>query len=200
MGRTNNGFSRVTSLGPKEMNAFMEDIFMTVESKALVPENVQKSFADLGLYPWNPDTTGELCRKHCHHPTLLNATSLLRKLGRIISNNSAEQKAKQTLLTELEKCVWYLIQEKKNLNVMYATEKLRALRTVKAYQSMVFPKEVTRVFKCNHQRNSQELCRLLADHVDESGMKNAVFQKESIYFSPETKYMQTSFISLSQSL
>ena len=55
MGRTNNGFSRVISLGPKEMNAFMEDIFMTVESKALVPENVQKSFADLGLYPWNPD-------------------------------------------------------------------------------------------------------------------------------------------------
>ena len=103
MGRTNNGFSRVTSLGPKEMNAFMEDIFMTVESKALVPENVQKSFADLGLYPWNPDTTGELCRKHCHHPTLLNATSWLRKLGKIISNNSAEQKAKQTILRVLQK-------------------------------------------------------------------------------------------------
>ena len=51
----------------------------------------------------DPDTTGELCRKHCPHPCLLNATSWLRKLGRIISNFSAEQKAKQTLLSELEK-------------------------------------------------------------------------------------------------
>ena len=76
---------------------------MTVEPKALVPENVQKSFADLGLYPWYLDIVGQLCRKNCPHASLHCAVSRLRKLGIIINNISAEQEEEQILPIALGK-------------------------------------------------------------------------------------------------
>ena len=81
----------------------MNEVFITMESKALAPEIVQKSIVDVGLHPWNPDPVRELSRKHCPPPSLLNATPQQRKLERIMSNISAEQKAEQNRLVELEK-------------------------------------------------------------------------------------------------
>lgn len=103
MSHKRNSFSRLSSLGPAEMKSFMKGIFMSVEEKALAPEIVLKSFADVGLYPWNPVTVRELCRKHCPPPSLLNTTPQLRKLERIMNSLSAEQEAEQNRLMELGK-------------------------------------------------------------------------------------------------
>jgi len=76
---------------------------MTMEDESLTPENILKSFADVGLYPWNKDTARELSQTHCPPPSILKATPQLRKLERIMRNMKAEQQAGQLSLIELEK-------------------------------------------------------------------------------------------------
>ena len=40
-------------------------IFYKAEAKAFLPHIVRKSFAEVGLWPWNPEKNLENCRKHC---------------------------------------------------------------------------------------------------------------------------------------
>ena len=90
-----NKFSRVSFLGSKEHKEFMMGVFKVVESKAFAPRFVLKSFADTGLWPWNPKRPIELCEEHCPPPSELNGSPRMRKLERIMADMSAEQEAKR---------------------------------------------------------------------------------------------------------
>jgi len=103
MSQKKNSFSRLPSLEPQPMTDFMKGIFMSVEESALTRDKVLKSFADVGLSPWNPELIRELCRVHCPPPSILNTTPQLRKLERIMRDISAEQEAEQERLIELGK-------------------------------------------------------------------------------------------------
>jgi len=77
--------------------------------------------------------------------------------------------------------------QKKTLSIIYVMKRLWALRTVKTYQGVLFPKEVARMLESNHQLNAQEKCRPLANHVDESDMKEDIFYIKKMFFFSCTK-------------
>ena len=68
-------------------------IFGIVETEVFTQSTICKSFADVGLSPWNPDLIRELCLTHCPPPSELNETESLRELEKIMSDISSEQRA-----------------------------------------------------------------------------------------------------------
>ena len=83
----------------------MMGIFHTAEEEVFTPSNVIKSFADVGLSPWNPDRVRDLCQVHCPPPSQLKATTRLRKLERILSKMRTEQEAERRELIQIGKLV-----------------------------------------------------------------------------------------------
>ena len=95
MAQKRNGFSRVSSLRPKATKDFMMGIYKAVESLAFAPHIIRSSFAEVGLWPWNPTLIRKLCQEHCPPPSQLNGSRLLRKLESIMKALSVEQEAER---------------------------------------------------------------------------------------------------------
>jgi len=74
-----------------------------VESESLDSRIVLKSFADVGLRPWNPSRVRELCQLHCPPPSQLNSTARQRKLEMILSKMRTEQEAERERMIRLGK-------------------------------------------------------------------------------------------------
>lgn len=89
-----NNILRVSLLPPKEKRELLMKIFSLVEFQALAPHILLKSFAGVGLWPWNPDLEGQLCQTHCPPTFHLNSSPMKRKLERIMKQICAKQKAK----------------------------------------------------------------------------------------------------------
>ena len=86
---------RVSLLPPKAKRELLLGIFRLVYPQALVPHILLKSFADVGLWPWNPDLIRELCQAHCPPPSQLTSSPRKRKLERIMKQICVKQKAKR---------------------------------------------------------------------------------------------------------
>lgn len=100
-----NTFSKVLSLKPKEMEDFMMGVFATVESEVFVPSNIVKSFADVGLWPWNPSVIRSLCQIHCPSPSRYKTSGIQRKLEKIMNEMIAELKEERGKLITIGKRV-----------------------------------------------------------------------------------------------
>jgi len=83
----------------------MRGLFTICEEEAFQPHILQKSFAEVGLWPWNPDRIRELCQKHCPAPYELNETPALRKLEKILSDIIAEQEAERDRIMSIGRLV-----------------------------------------------------------------------------------------------
>ena len=105
MSHEKNRFSLLSSLGPEDQRSFLMGILSTIESEALTSGIVLKSFADVGLSPWNPDRVRELCQVHCPPPYQLKTTTRLRKLERILGRMRTEQEAERRELIQIGKLV-----------------------------------------------------------------------------------------------
>jgi len=79
----------------------MTGIYRLVESLAFAPHIIRQSFADVGLWPWNPEKIRNLCREHCPPPSQLNGSHVLRKLERIMKNLSVEQETERDKITAI---------------------------------------------------------------------------------------------------
>jgi len=95
MADVKNQLSRVSLLRPKDTEDFLCGVFDIVESDVFIPSVIIKSFAGVGLWPWNPELIRKLCQIHCPPPSELNATPVLAELESIMSKMSAEQEAKR---------------------------------------------------------------------------------------------------------
>ena len=67
----------------------------------MAPEVTLKSFADVGLWPWNPDRIRELCQKHCPPPSQPSGGMIERQLERITKKITAEQIAERNRIIAL---------------------------------------------------------------------------------------------------
>ena len=90
-----NHFSRVPLLRPKATKDFMTGVYKTVEQLAFARHILRSSFAEVGLWPWNPEVIRSLCREHCPPPFQLTGSRVLRKLESIMKRLSEEQEAER---------------------------------------------------------------------------------------------------------
>ena len=90
-----NHFSRVSLLRPKATKDFMTGVYKTVEQLAFARHILRSSFAEVGLWPWNPELIRRLCREHCPPPFQLTGSRVLRKLESIMKRLSEEQEAER---------------------------------------------------------------------------------------------------------
>lgn len=123
MAAQKNRFSRPSLLKPKVMVELVRGIFRIVETEAFTPSIIIKSFAEVGLWPWNPDLIRKLCQTHCPPPSQLNTSRIERKLEGIMEDIEAEQEAerdriiaygKEETPASSEKCSRYSLRERKS--------------------------------------------------------------------------------------
>ena len=91
MSQLKNKFSRVSLLPPKDSKNFMMGVYKTVESHAFAPHIIKSSFAEVGLWPWNPALIRKLCQEHCPPPSQLNGSHVLRKFERLMNAPRVKQ-------------------------------------------------------------------------------------------------------------
>jgi len=78
-------------------------IFYKSERKAFMPHIVRKSFAEVGLWPWNPDLILENCLKHCPVDSQQVADEMMRDLIDAINIHKQKQEAWcNKILSDLE--------------------------------------------------------------------------------------------------
>ena len=90
-------------LRPKATKDFMTGIYKTVESQAFAPHIIRKSYADVGLFPWNPTKIRKLCLDHCPPPSLLTGSRVGRKLESILKKLGVEQEAERDQIISIGK-------------------------------------------------------------------------------------------------
>lgn len=95
MKQLKNKFSRVSLLRPKDNKNFMMGVYKAVESHAFAPHIIKSSFAEVGLWPWNPALIRKLCQEHCPPPSKLNGSPVLKKLESIMKQLTVEQEAER---------------------------------------------------------------------------------------------------------
>ena len=105
MGAKRNSLSRAPVVPANSMNPFIMGLFSEVESSAVAPHIVLKSFADFGLLPWNPERIRELVQTHCPPPSKLSSNRVLRKLERIMDEITAEQEIEQNRIISIGRCI-----------------------------------------------------------------------------------------------
>ena len=66
-------------------------IFYKAEKKGLLPHIVRKSFADVGLWPWNPEKIWEICQQHCPVDPLSQEDETARVLANAINIHNHKQ-------------------------------------------------------------------------------------------------------------
>ncbi len=66
-------------------------IFYQAEMEAFEPDIVRKTFAEVGLWPWNPDQILKLCKEHCSSLSNLKQDPLTKKLMRTIDKVRKEK-------------------------------------------------------------------------------------------------------------
>jgi len=81
----------------------MTGIYKTVESHAFAPHIVRKSFADVGLFPWEPAKIRKLCLEHCPPPPQLSGSRVGRKLESILKKLSVQQEAERDEIISIGK-------------------------------------------------------------------------------------------------
>ena len=77
-------FLSLISIPRNERRDLLTCIFYEAETEALDVDIVRKTFAEVGLYPWNPDHILEICQEHYCKICELKSSPLVKKLLRII--------------------------------------------------------------------------------------------------------------------
>ena len=130
-----NRFSMVSSLRPKESKDFLLGVYSIVESHAFAPHVLTASFAEVGLWPWNPEKIRNLCQEHCPAPSQLRGSRELRKFERIMKVLTAEQEAERDSIISIGRCerlslseesVLYQLHERKILGSDEADDESRS--------------------------------------------------------------------------
>ena len=68
-------------------------LFYQAEAEAFEPHIIQKTFAGVGLWPWNPDKILEMCREHSPVLSLPPQESLVHTILSIINNIEQKKRA-----------------------------------------------------------------------------------------------------------
>ena len=76
-------------------------IYRPFDSIAFEPYTVSKSFADAGLWLWDPITIRDLCKEHCLPTSQLNGSHELKKMENIMKRLGAYQKAERYRITSI---------------------------------------------------------------------------------------------------
>jgi len=92
-------FLSLISLPRNERRDLLTCIFYQAEAEALETHIVSKTFAEVGLWPWNPDHIIEICREHYYNVGKIKQSPMMRKLLCIIRKviQLKEDKARQLL-------------------------------------------------------------------------------------------------------
>ena len=89
--RKKNRYSRFFTLSRPKRMASLKGFFYKAEKKSLLPHIVRESFADVGLWPWDPGKNLEICLKHCPVGPLPQEDETVRQLANAINIHNREQ-------------------------------------------------------------------------------------------------------------
>ncbi len=107
-------FFSLISVPRNERRDLLTCIFYEAETEALEVDIVRKTFAEVGLWPWNPDHIIEICQEHYCKISELRPSPLVRKLLRIIREVKQLKQDKARLLLRRMKRVSVEIVQKKS--------------------------------------------------------------------------------------
>ena len=83
--------------------SLLTSLFYQAEADAFECDVLRKKFADVGLWPWNPDKILQNCQENCPVEAGLNESQLVRKLLMIIKSIDEEKERRiQRMLDELK--------------------------------------------------------------------------------------------------
>ncbi len=91
IGNKKNRYSRLFTLSRPKRIASLMGIFYKAEKKALLPHIVRKSFADVGLWPWDPEKIWKICQEHCPVDPLSQEDETVRVLANVINIHNHKQ-------------------------------------------------------------------------------------------------------------
>ena len=78
-------------------------LFYQLEAETFECDVLRKTFADVGLRPWNPVKYLQICQEHCPIDAPLHESMMMRKLLKIYKSINEEKKHKmQEILDELK--------------------------------------------------------------------------------------------------
>ena len=92
-----------TETEPEDFRDILKYLFYEAEANAFDTQVLQKTFADVGLWPWNPDRMMKNCQENCPVVPPLNESRLVKKLLNIIVDiDKEEQLGMQQMLSEMK--------------------------------------------------------------------------------------------------
>jgi len=78
-------------------------LFYQAEAYAFECDVLRKTFADVGLWPWNPEKILQNCQENCPVESTVNHSRLVRKLLKIIKSIDEEKERRiQLMMDELK--------------------------------------------------------------------------------------------------
>ncbi len=83
-----------TDIPREDRRDLLKQIFYEAESEAFNTRTVQKAFAEVGLWPWNPEKILEMCREHSPVLSLPLQNRLVNKIFDIIRMIDEEKKGR----------------------------------------------------------------------------------------------------------
>ncbi len=93
MSQKNFEFLASTEIPAEERKDLFICLFYQAEKEAFEPSILRKTFAGVGLWPWNPEKILKMCREHCPVLSMPLQNSLVNKLLSIINEIEEEKKA-----------------------------------------------------------------------------------------------------------
>jgi len=107
-------FLSLISLTRRERRDLLTCIFYQAEAEALECEVIRKTFAEVGLFPWNPKIIRALCQEHTSAPREVHQGPLQKKLLGILDRIRQEKEHRfHQMMSNVESVSVEIVQEEK---------------------------------------------------------------------------------------
>ena len=180
-------FLSLISIPRKETRDLLTCIFYEAETEALDIDIIVKTFAEVGLWPWNPHRILEICQEHYCKICELKPGPLVRKLLCIIREirqlkmDQAHQKLRSVTRVAVE------IVQKKKVKKQGQTKNLQIFWKAKSKKTEKLNSETTMITLSSHPKSVSGKCEAMENHAVQKVARRPISGQRSGQFAPSVK-------------